>query len=163
MHCEACGGPRASQRRLADDPGMGAFLRPVRDEVGRAVSEIVRERRTHLWPSDHVARATTALLCDFRLQLAQRFAHQCEGGPLLEAVDRVPRLAPRAEKLFGDHQRLLARVDRLVGEARRAGVSPSRWRNVRDELRDVSADLLAHQRDEDAICSSAGLADGRGG
>jgi hypothetical protein len=58
---------------------------------------------------------------------------------------------------------LLARADRLLDEARAAGAWPERWRFVRTEWRVLTAELIAHQRAEEALCAAAFLDDIGGG
>jgi len=166
LFCEACGGARASDRRSLDLEMLPVLLGPVVDEVDRAIVELERRRRRG-WADDNVARGiargVTAVLSDFRLQLAGVFAQEADEAPLRDALDHAPRFVRPARRLAREHPDLLARVDRLVAAARAAGTSPERWRAVRAALREVAGDLVDHQRAEQSLCTSAFLHDLGGG
>ena len=103
------------------------------------------------WPQSVVAG-----LAAIRRELAQHFAEEEAGGCLEEAVARCPALSTEADRVQGEHGRLLEVLDELARHCRQVRRPTRRDLLVLEhELRAVAQKLRLHEAEENSIMQRA--------
>ncbi len=96
----------------------------------------------------------------FRVQnlrdlLAEHFAEEERDGYLRAALAAAPQFTRHAATLREQHARFLERVDHLIKRLPQCEPVSPYWRELRDELEQLVADLRQHEQSENAIVQAA--------
>lgn len=83
------------------------------------------------------------------------FRHEEKGGYLKVAVERAPRLSPRAEALREQHDLLQEEIDKLRMLVHSGVESPSWWARIREDLRQFAQRLHSHEEAENDLVQEA--------
>jgi len=92
---------------------------------------------------------------ELRGLLAEHFEEEERDGYLASALAIAPQYATQADDLAHEHVQFLERLDGLVGRLREAAPASEYWRNAREELNQLLADLRQHEHRENAIVQTA--------
>jgi iron-sulfur cluster repair protein YtfE (RIC family) len=96
----------------------------------------------------------------FRVQnlrdlLSEHFAEEEKDGYLRAALAAAPQFARPAATLREQHAQFLERLDQLIVRLRQCDPESCYWRESRDDLEQLIADLRQHEQSENAIVQSA--------
>jgi iron-sulfur cluster repair protein YtfE (RIC family) len=95
------------------------------------------------------------ILEQVRVELAQHFAEEEEGGCLEEAVSRCPRLSHDANRIESEHVEILAELDRLIAEAKDGPENVATRIAVGRDFDELCTQLHAHEAAENALLRDA--------
>jgi len=123
----------------------------------RRLDQLVR-RTTSALPSweemdaqDWLPRMTNGLVA-IRTELAHHFHDEEQGGCLEEAVARCPQLSAQVQKIEGQHEEILTRLNELIDRCQCAGkLTPQQSLAIEQELRQIVGELRVHESLENRI------------
>lgn len=93
-------------------------------------------------------------------RLQSHFHHEEAGGYLSEALERAPRLADQAGRLFEQHETLSEALGELRDYVQQPGPADTLsdatwWKGLADRFQDFSKQLLKHESEEDRLVQEA--------
>lgn len=92
-----------------------------------------------------------AALTELREHVAAHFHQEEQGGFLEESIARLPRLSAAAAAAVREHPRLLAALDGLIERLAGPDIPQASWLRAGCDFEDFCRQLLAHERNENAV------------
>jgi len=100
---------------------------------------------------DWLPRTTNGLVA-IRTELAHHFRDEEQGGCLEEAVARCPQLSAQVQKIEGEHEEILTRLNELIDRCQCGRKpTPQQSQAIEQELRQIVRDLRVHEALENRI------------
>lgn len=91
------------------------------------------------------------LITDLRDHLRTHFRQEEAGGFMEESLARMPRLARAARDVISQHPVLLAEIDRLIAQLPASDAPAAAWAQSAAEFDHLTAHILEHERQENAV------------
>jgi len=128
---------------LEDHKHVRALLGDLEEHLAKKIDE-EDSWRSHL----------ETCLADFHRRLQKHFVTEEEGKLYRELKERVPRLAQRLERVFGDHPAILERLEEISGGLK-DGNSKIGMPQIIEETRGLIAQVAEHEAAENEVMMDA--------
>ena len=131
---------------------MLAEHRRLHGMLGRARAAV---RQMNSPDHDATLGDLATVLRQVRLELAQHFSEEEQGGCIEEAVSRCPRVAGDAKRIEIEHVQILAELDRLIAKCMDGPESYAVRFEVDHDFEELCAQLNAHEKAENELMRAA--------
>jgi iron-sulfur cluster repair protein YtfE (RIC family) len=129
-------------------------LRQGLEALERLLRELVDELRAGHAAEARISAAQGSLE-SLGSQLREHFALEERGGYFSEALAVAPRLSRRADALLREHAAFLERLGNLREMAFESRAPGDLWSAIEEGLRELAADLRAHEERENELILQA--------